>query len=88
MIWNDGGGDPQARVFHSCASSDPVTLTLDSGSDIHLLTLDAAQKLFRNSERSQLSVLGVSGQSLRADLQGHLVIYVEASDGTRYALDL
>ena len=49
------------------------TFTFDSGSDTHLLTLEAARSLLSSQESSYLKVLGVSGVPQRADLQGNLI---------------
>ena len=64
------------------------TFMLDSGSQINLLTLETAREFFRNQRVSNLRVLGVSGAAKAADLAGHLVIRVQASDGTEHHLDL
>jgi hypothetical protein len=61
---------------------------LDSGSQINLLTLETARAFFREQRVSNLRVLGVSGASKAADLAGHLVILVQAPDGTEHHLDL
>jgi hypothetical protein len=51
--------------------------TIDSGSDAHVLTLEAAIKLFTVKQASNLRVTGVSGSSTRADVMGRLLISVE-----------
>ena len=65
----------------------PFTFTFDSGSDTHLLTLEAARSLLSSQELSSLPVLGVSGVPQRADLQGHLILAVQSPHGTIYNLD-
>ena len=65
------------------------TFTLDSGSEIHILTLAAAMQLFTAPQVSNLRVTGVSGSSTKADLMGHLVIAVEDPlTGMKYHIDL
>jgi hypothetical protein len=64
-----------------CDESQPVTFTLDSGSDVHVIQLHEAVKYFTSICASNLRVLGVSGATTRADLQGHLVISVQDDDG-------
>ena len=61
---------------------------LDSGSQINLLTLETAREFFIEQRVSNLRVLGVSGASKVADLAGHLIILVQAPDGTEHHLDL
>jgi len=51
--------------------------TIDSGSDVHVLTLEAAVKFFTVKQASNLRVTGVSGSSTRADVMGRLLISVE-----------
>ena len=63
------------------------TFTFDSGSDTHLLTLEAARSLLSSQELSSLKVLGVSGVPQRADLQGNLILAVQSPHGTVYNLD-
>ena len=65
-----------------------VTFTLDSASDIHVIQLNEAVKYFSEKSESNLKVLGVSGQSTRADLQGHFVIVVEDNEGKMFQIDL
>jgi len=65
----------------------PFTFTFDSGSDTHLLTLEAARALLTSQEFSSLKVLGVSGVPQRADLQGKLILAVQSPQGTTYHLD-
>jgi hypothetical protein len=61
-------------------------MTLDSAADTHILSMDAACLLFK-SKTSQLKVIGVSGKSTMADVEGHLVVTV--SDGNKtYRIDL
>ena len=65
----------------------PFTFTFDSGSDTHLLTLEAARSVLSSQELSSLKVLGVSGVPQRADLQGNLILAVQSPHGTVYNLD-
>ena len=84
VLWDDGESATRAGVLHERS----VPLTLDSASNIHLFTLKAASEFFSEKQISQLDVMGVSGRTTRAGLQGHLIIAVQAPDGTRYDLDL
>ena len=90
----------EARSFYECAQSIssnsqnistellPVTFTLDSGSDVHVIQLDDAVKYFTSKCASNLKVLGVSGTTSSAELQGHLVIVVQDDLGVLYKIDL
>ena len=94
------GTEKEARSFYDCAQSvvwdsdadnsgsSMVTFTLDSASDIHVIQLNEAVKYFSEKSESNLKVLGVSGQSTRADLQGHFVIVVEDNEGKMFQIDL
>ena len=63
--------------------------TIDSGSDAHVLTLEAAIKLFTVKQASNLRVTGVSGSSTRADVMGRLLISVEdPSTLKNYVIDM
>jgi len=70
------------------SSSNVRTFMLDSGSQINLMTLETAREFFRDQRISNLRVLGVSGTAKSADLAGHLVILVQAPDGSEHHLDL
>ena len=95
LIW---GTESEAQSFYDYAHSfyfesenthaEPVTFTLDSGSDIHVIQLHEAIKYFSDKSHSNLKVLGVSGNTTRADLQGHLIIIVEDNKGTLFEIDL
>ena len=81
-----------AKVFVNSAQSAASRVyefLFDSGSDHHILTLEAAIALFRDKHPSHLRVMGVSGQHTSAELQGHLIIAVEdSSTGETYRIDL
>ena len=75
----------------STISNSTVQYTIDSGSQIHLLTLEAARSHFieqRISNLRVLGVLGVSGVASAADLAGRLILAVEAPKGISDHLDL
>ena len=76
----------------AASKSKMFTFTIDSGSTVHILTLEAAQQLLHSKEPSRLQVVGVSGKSTRADVCGHLLICVRdstlASANTNYVIDL
>ena len=65
-----------------------IPVLFDSGSDIHLLSLEAARALFTEQQVSDLSVLGVSGAARRAELKGNLVVRVQAPDSSHFDIDL
>jgi len=79
----------EAHSYYECAQSisrnsnflsselPPVTFTLDSGSDVHVIQLDEAVKYFKSKSASNLKVLRVSCNTSCADLQGHLVIVIK-----------
>jgi len=63
-----------------------IDITLDSGSDTHILTMEAARHLF-DSKTSNLSVIGVSGSGKTAETEGKLIITI--TDGLKsYRVDL
>ena len=67
----------------------PFTFTIDSASEIHLLKLEDALQLFASLRQSDLQVIGVSGASKRADVQGHLIMAVrDPRTGMVYHVDL
>ena len=68
--------------------SSSILATFDSGSDVHVLTVEAAQTLFASLSASELRIVGVSGSPTRADLKGHLVVMVESPDGAQHHIDL
>ena len=77
-------------VLSAVSSSDspsrtirkPFTFTLDSASSVHLLSGKAARALLENPVPSNLIVMGVSGESVPADLMGHLIIaFMDPSSG-------
>ena len=59
------------------SSALPFEFVFDSGSTHHILSFDAAVSLFRDPQKSNLRVLGVSGHHTEADLQGRLVLALE-----------
>ncbi len=66
----------------SCPSRKPFTFTLDSASSVHILSGKAARALLQNPVPSNLIVMGVSGESVPADLMGHLIIaFMDPSSG-------
>ena len=65
-----------------------LVFNLDSGSEVHLLTLQDAIKLFGERRISNLRVIGVNGSS-RAEFMGKLIIRVQdPGTGEVYLLDL
>ncbi len=75
-----GYGPPQPHTYE---------FLFDSGSDHHVLSLAAAQALFRDKKPSTLRVLGVSGQHTNAELQGHLILsIIDITSGDKYRVDL
>ena len=63
-------------------SRKPFSFTFDSASSVHLLTGEAARALLLNPVPSDLYVMGVSGESVPADLMGHLIIaFMDPSTG-------
>jgi hypothetical protein len=66
----------------SCTSRKPFSFTLDSASSVHLLTGEAARELLLNPVPSNLYVMGVSGESIPANLMGHLILaFMDPSTG-------
>ena len=92
--WSDPTSSSGARAMAASATlvgssllPSIFTFTFDSGSDTHLLILEAARALLSSQELSSLKVLGVSGVPQRADLQGNLILAVQSPHGTVYNLD-
>ena len=76
-------------ALSKASTSNLFTFTIDSGSTVHVLTLEAAQQLLHWKERSHLQIVGVSGSSSRADVCGHLLICVrDPHSGAQYLIDL
>jgi hypothetical protein len=66
----------------------PFLFTIDSASQVHVLTGADALKLLVNPVPSNLEVVGVSGNSTRADLMGHLVVALQdPASGSFYYVD-
>jgi len=66
----------------SCTSRKPFSFTLDSASSVHLLTGEAARALLLNPVPSDLYVMSVSGESIPANLMGHLILaFMDPSTG-------
>ena len=63
------------------ASNTPFLFTIDSGSTVHVLTLQAASDLLSAQRPSDLKIVGVSATCTRADLMGHQIICVRDSAG-------
>ena len=86
----DGAGARVAAAAKQSGDSSSTvrTFMLDSGSQINLLTLETARDFFTEQRVSNLRVIGVSGASKAADLAGHLVLLIQAPDGSEHHLDL
>ena len=66
-----------------------LAFTLDTGSNVHVFNLDTALALFSQLGSSNLTVVGVSGSSTRADVMGHVVLRIQdPASGTVYHVDL
>ena len=62
--------------------------TVDSGAEVHLLTLQAAQDLFRNIHASQFRVVGITNVATTAEIQGRLLVDVQhPTSGVIYRID-
>ena len=48
--------------------------TADSGSEVHLLTLEAAYDLFRDIGESNFRIVGITGVPSKADITGQLTV--------------
>ena len=82
-------GEGVNRVLRTTIiETDPVTVTFDTGADTHVWSMKDALLLFTEQQASSLTIVGVDNAPTRADLAGHLLIAVEAPDGSRYTLDL
>ena len=72
----------QSPDSSSRTSRKPFSFTFDSASSVHLLSGEAARALLLNPVPSDLYVMGVSGESVPADLMGHLIIaFMDPSTG-------
>ena len=63
-------------------------MVFDSGSNIHLLTLKDARRLFSEHKTSNLKVIGVSHVPVVAPAEGQLCLSVQDTMGRPYNLDL
>ena len=90
--------DTSTAVVNASSATLPIVprvepprfvFTFDSGSNVHVFTLDTALALFSRIGSSNLTVVGVSGSSTRADLLGHVVLSIQdPASGTVYHVDL
>ena len=55
---------------------------------MHLLSLEAAKSLFQQQGLSSLNVMNVSGSTSHADIQGQLVVTLQAQDGRKFLVDM
>ena len=78
------------NVFRAdCRTLNKFLFTFGSGSDTHLLTLEAALQLFTSQQISNLRVIGVSGKAQNAELMGDLTIaVVDPVTALRYDINL
>ena len=61
---------------------------IDSGSHIHLFTLEDAQKFFSALRRTNMEVIGISNTSERCSAEGRITVLVRDSTGKLLNLDL
>ena len=61
---------------------------IDSGSNIHLFTLEDAQKFFSALRRTNMEVIGISNTSERCSAEGRITVLVRDSTGKLLNLDL
>jgi len=73
-----------ARVFGAAWASQDFGAFLDSGSNVGLLSFDAAMKLLRDRRLSMLRVIGISGKTFPADVSGQLVWELPDAHGCRH----
>ena len=73
-----------SKMLHENAFS----FTFDSGASDHVVTLEAALALFENQALSDLRLVGVTGQQVRADLSGRLVLKFRDPKNKAYNIDL
>jgi hypothetical protein len=71
----------------TASTNDAFCFTFDSAADVHLLTLEAAMKLFNDSSASSLKIVGVNGSSC-ADLEGQLIVVVRGPSGRLHSIDM
>ena len=63
--------------------------TVDSGSNVRVFSMEAALALFQSVGASNLTIVGVSGSSTRADLMGHVVLKIQDPASSQvYHVDL
>ena len=82
------GGGPTAQTITGQIKSSHVPMVIDSGSNIHLLTLEVARRLFREHSTSNLKIIGVSNVPVAASVEGQLCLSVQDFMGRAYNLDL
>jgi hypothetical protein len=78
----------QTSFTNPVTSLPSVRMVFDSGSNIHLLTLKDARRLFSEHKTSHLKVIGVSNVPVVASAEGQLCLSVQDTMGRSYNLDL
>ena len=62
--------------------------TLDSGSEVHLFTYEAAMQLFTTLGISKLRVVGINGVPKSADVEGKFILTLKGPSGNLFRVDL
>ena len=75
-------------VSEPSKNTDGLKGTLDSGSEVHLFTYEAAMELFTSLGISKLKVVGISGQPKGADVSGQFILTLKGPSGKLYRVDL
>ena len=63
-------------------------MLLDSGSNIHLLTLQHARRYFASQRSTRMTVLGISGVRDRCSAEGEVILLVKDNNGKQLRLSL
>jgi hypothetical protein len=78
----------QTHFTDAITPSPSLRMVFDTGSNIHLLTLKDARRLFNEHKSSNLKVIGVSNVPVVASAEGLLCLSVQDTMGRFYNLDL
>jgi hypothetical protein len=78
----------QTHFTNPITSLPSVRMVFDSGSNIHLLTLKDARRLFSEHKTSNLKVIGVSNVPVVASAEEQLCLSVQDTMGRSYNMDV
>ena len=70
------------KIYDKIEALNPSNQLVDTGADVHLMTLEDARKYLRNQRSTTLNIIGVSGVPEKAAFEGELFMNVEYNGRT------